>query len=44
MWLTALSDKAIVTPDVVLTEGFSTLIDNQPTLSSGSTVIFIAPM
>ncbi|KAJ5186452.1 hypothetical protein N7449_011216 [Penicillium cf. viridicatum] len=51
MWLVPLSENAIITPgvasretpEVVLREGFYTLIVDQPTLSLDSTVIFIAP-
>ncbi|CRL26565.1 unnamed protein product [Penicillium camemberti] len=44
MWLVPLSEKAIITPGIALKEGFCTLISDQPTLSLGSTVIFIAPL
>ncbi|KAJ5804109.1 uncharacterized protein N7518_000412 [Penicillium psychrosexuale] len=43
MWLVPLSEKAIITPGIALKEGFCTLIKDHPTLSLGSTVIFIAP-
>jgi hypothetical protein len=43
MWLVPLCDNAIITPGGPLQNGVCTFIQDQPILSSASTVIFIAP-